>query len=604
MAGAARRRGGYAALTLVACLALLLGAAGWMTATVVRLARAEAQAQVESAHQEDLRLALWRIDSALGPLIAQERARPYFWYAAFFPADGAYGQMFDPPEPAQVLVPSPLLGVHSAFVRLYFQIDGSGVATSPECPDGAFGELARELVDGDTLAAAAARLAEFAPRVSRAVLLAALPPAPDASPTVPTAMPALPPPHVAQAQGSEAPQTESGDAQQSERQQLAQNVREYQARSQTFTNTYVQQQRGGPGTAPGHVREGAFQAIWVGDALLLARRVAVGSAEYVQGCWLDWEALRAWLLAQVGDLLRSPQLLPDAAPAADGREHRLAGLPARLVAAAPAPPLAAALRPDLRFSLILSWVCAVLAAAALTALFLGTLALSERRAAFVSAVTHELRTPLTTFRLYAEMLADGMIRDEQKRRGYLATLQAEAIRLGHLVENVLAYARLERGRTRRGPGSVAVTEMLARLAPRLAARAETAGMALCVESDSVGAARVRADESAVEQILFNLVDNACKYAARATDRRVHVRAACDARRVHVEVRDHGPGLPVARSRLFRPFHKSARDAAESAPGVGLGLALSRRLARAMDGELSAADCRDGARLVLRLRRLT
>ncbi len=72
----------------------------------------------------------------------------------------------------------------------------------------------------------------------------------------------------------------------------------------------------------------------------------------------------------------------------------------------------------------------------------GVLALSERRASFVSAVTHELRSPLTTFRMYAEMLAEGMVRDEQQRDRYLSTLRQEADRLSHLVDNVLQYARL------------------------------------------------------------------------------------------------------------------------------------------------------------------
>ncbi len=72
--------------------------------------------------------------------------------------------------------------------------------------------------------------------------------------------------------------------------------------------------------------------------------------------------------------------------------------------------------------------------------------LSERRRIFVSAVTHELRTPLTTFRLYTDMLADGMVSGEEKRRSYLERLRGEAQRLSHLVENVLFYARLESGR--------------------------------------------------------------------------------------------------------------------------------------------------------------
>jgi signal transduction histidine kinase len=99
-------------------------------------------------------------------------------------------------------------------------------------------------------------------------------------------------------------------------------------------------------------------------------------------------------------------------------------------------------------------------------------------------------------------------------------------------------------------------------------------------------ARVRVDLSVVDQILSNLVDNAVKYAGDAPDRRIHLDVAPSGRWLSLAVRDHGPGLPPrAIRRLFRPFSKSAHDAAQSAPGVGLGLALSRRLARSLGGDL-------------------
>jgi signal transduction histidine kinase len=208
------------------------------------------------------------------------------------------------------------------------------------------------------------------------------------------------------------------------------------------------------------------------------------------------------------------------------------------------------------------------------------------------------------------MLAEGMVTDEEKRRRYLGTLRTEAERLSHLIENVLAYARLERGRPGGRVEAIALRDLLGRAEERLARRAEQAGMDLVVEADEATlAATVRADASAVEQILLNLVDNACKYAASASDRRIHIEVAqngkdrsheshgshrshfSSARRgrpghVLLRVRDHGPGISVEDARrLFRPFSKSAREAANSAPGVGLGLALSRRLARAMGGDL-------------------
>ncbi len=242
----------------------------------------------------------------------------------------------------------------------------------------------------------------------------------------------------------------------------------------------------------------------------------------------------------------------------------------------------------------MAWSLGALALVASGALLLGLATLGERRAAFVSAVTHELRTPLTTFRMYADMLAAGMVPPERQGE-YLDTLRREAERQGHLVENVLAYSRLERGRYRAARESVALGELLAGLLDTLAAQAERASMTLVPPAPGAWeTVTVRVDRAAVERVLFNLVDNACKYARDAADRRIHVECRTDARAARVTVRDHGPGVaPSEARRLFRPFHKSARDAAQSAPGVGLGLSLSRRLARALGGDLRLEPPKDG-----------
>ena len=229
--------------------------------------------------------------------------------------------------------------------------------------------------------------------------------------------------------------------------------------------------------------------------------------------------------------------------------------------------------------------------------------MSERRAAFVSAVTHELRTPLTTFRMYAEMLAEGIVRDEETRRSYLQTLRREADRLTHLVENVLAYARLEKGGTGARIRPVRVAELLSHARDRLATRAVEANFNLrMLGAPEVLKLAVLADPLAVEQILFNLVDNACKYAGAADDRKLELKVARQKERLLFKLRDHGPGIADReRKRLFQPFRKSASDAANSAPGVGLGLAISRRLARQMAGELSLDNhLPDGACFVLTL----
>jgi signal transduction histidine kinase len=137
---------------------------------------------------------------------------------------------------------------------------------------------------------------------------------------------------------------------------------------------------------------------------------------------------------------------------------------------------------------------------------------------------------------------------------------------------------------------VGVGELVDRLSSSLSRQAERCGAALMVEDPGAMAGlQVSADPSAVEQVMSNLVDNACKYGC-GDDGRVHLQATCDGRSVLLTVRDHGPGIARSEARrIFRPFRKSAREAAHSAPGVGLGLALSRELARNMGGDLRLAN---------------
>jgi K+-sensing histidine kinase KdpD len=112
-------------------------------------------------------------------------------------------------------------------------------------------------------------------------------------------------------------------------------------------------------------------------------------------------------------------------------------------------------------------------------------------------------------------------------------------------------------------------------------------MELYWETDAAAAtAMLRTNCSAVEQILFNLIENACKYAERADDRIIRIQTQVQSGELVIHVCDQGPGISreVAK-RLFHPFHKSSEEAARTAPGVGLGLALCRRLARDLGGDL-------------------
>lgn len=362
--------------------------------------------------------------------------------------------------------------------------------------------------------------------------------------------------------------------------------------------------------------EGAHQSplrpVWIGGELVLVRQVQDAQGKRVQGVWLDAASIRNELTNSISDLLPEARLEPvkqgvkillGETPDPSANEPMvLAALPWRLLQGEVAVVSPGGWTP-MRKTLAVAWVGAVLAALAAMVLLRGVVKLSERRASFVSSVTHELRTPLTTFSLYSDLLAEGMVQDEEKKQAYLDTLRKESARLTHLVENVLAYSRIERGSARARVEQVEVGALIDRMCERLRKRAEEVGMELrCEVPGELARLTVEVDTTAVEQIIFNLVDNASKYASgEGCGKIITLRALERGRQVVFQVSDLGKGILVGeRNRLFRAFHKSAQEAAHTKPGVGLGLALSRRLARALGGDLRIVDSDEGACFELQL----
>ena len=594
------------------CVAVLFGAMAWISYTVIRLERAEREAQRTALVEENVRLALWRMDSLVAPVVAQEMARPYWTYTAFAPVEGVYGKMFNEIPRGEVLAPSPLLSAQSPLVMLHCELREDGFSC-PQAPTGNMRDLATRYTTRERIAEAEGKLGRLRELLAKPEVLANLPQETMETTWVTNTLVVPEPVEFEQQQQQQQEIQIANDmAQAPQMQQQARNTIESRARSRynkSASNYDYLNNRGNAGAqvmaAPAsEVKEGVMKPLWVDGELILARRVMVNGQQRVQGCWLNWGELQKTLLENIGDLLPAATLAKVTAPVEDEEKaaRRLAAIPARLVPGTVPVYLDSA--SPVRLTLTVAWTCALLGAAAVALLLWGAISLSERRGAFVSAVTHELRTPLTTVSMYAEMLEEGMVTDEGKRKHYLGTLRAEAERLGHLVENVLAYSRIERGKISNRIQPVKVGELVETTRQRLENRAEQAGMSLEVDLAPVRDAAVLADPSAVEQILFNLVDNAGKYARGATDKRLHVEGREEGSTVSIVVRDHGPGISNADAKkLFRPFSKSAKDAANSAPGVGLGLALSRRLAREMKGDLTLrCDQTAGATFVLMLRR--
>lgn len=571
---------------LVFAVAAGLGIAAmtWVTRSALHLERREAETRAQAAVEERVRLALWRMESILAPLIAQEAARPASHYRPFLPADRLFDERLRPLDAVQAWLPSPLQRADRSSVRLHFEVDARGRWTSPrEGEASPLQQLQREVP---------------------VVAFQALPP-----------LEQPPRPKVSGVSGQVAKQAgepvppKPTNATPASQQTL--NDAEFLARQTQVMSNMVMTPMDppkkvvvGPRARVRATKEGPFQPLWMGSNLFLVRRAWIDGEATFQGCWLDWPGLEATLLGSIRDLLPGAKLRP---AAGEGKpERRLAGLPVLLEPGVVGVTGALELTP-LRLALLVGWGCALLGGLAIAVLMQQALALSERRGAFVSAVTHELRTPLTTFRMFAEMLSMGMARDEAERQSFLDTLVVESDRLDHLVKNVLAYARLESQRSPAQRVDLSLEDLLARSMERLSERASQAGLELLVEMEPQAAfAMVRTDPGPVEQILFNLVDNACKYAAGSVPAILHLQGEAREKAIFIRVRDHGPGLVASvRARLFKPFSKSVEEASRSAPGVGLGLSLCRRLARNLGGDLVfETQVGDGTSFVLQLPTVT
>ncbi len=359
------------------------------------------------------------------------------------------------------------------------------------------------------------------------------------------------------------------------------------------------------------VRLGVMQPLWIDGELLLARHIERNRQNVIQVCWLNWDAIQVALRAEISALLPDVRFQPLTSDAELKTGTALTTIPVQLVIDSQTalaslahdqnfPSTTPVQGSGIRLALLIAWIGLGFAVIASAGLLLGVIRLSERRAAFVSSVTHELRTPLTTFRMYAEMLAEDMV-PEEKRQSYANTLKTQADRLSHLVENVLQFARLERHPKSLSRELVTVQELFERVEPRLRERATDAGFEWIFSCELADDVRLATQVAAVEQILFNLVDNACKYARPTLRQQIELLISQSDGSIDIRVQDYGPGIASGdRKQLFLPFRQSVTATANQTGGVGLGLALCRRMAESIGGKLDIEPCVKGALFLLRL----
>jgi len=599
----------YAAGLLIVPLGALLVAwfvSGWADVRgrqrTVRAApgRAAAQRGAELAHE---------LRGELGALISREADRPYFHYQNLF---------HDPRASAGPSVaPSPLAGgPDDALVLGYFQLDPGGRVTTPtlndELPE--FSEpkhLAdnRRFRDEVTRSLAAA----LAPRSTGPLVATLAPPPP------PRAAPRDPPP--------QAPRDRLLEQEEAQRAQVVTIDPDIYVQNNWSNALYRNQQRAvprpaaprqarpqqaapdalsAPVTARDSSQAGSASSVparapiadpprpititvsplswrtlgFAGQpAVVAVRQVETPDGRLVQGFVVDRTALTSWLATHAGDAVAELRTGDDGTTEiVPGWHLEVAANPRALVAAASE---ATAVARGFLLRFVAVGVTAILAAWLVVMLVARAERLARERSQFAAAAAHELRTPLAGLQLYGDMLADGL-GDPSKMCDYARRMSEEASRLGRVVSNVLGFSQLERGNLSVAPRAGALGDALCELAEREQPMLDRAGAVLALDVPPELSATF--DRDALARIVGNLLDNAEKYGRQAPDRTITLAARAAGASVEVVVTDHGPGIaPQARARLFQPF---ARGVTGDGPaGLGLGLALSQSLARAMGGEL-------------------
>jgi signal transduction histidine kinase len=212
-------------------------------------------------------------------------------------------------------------------------------------------------------------------------------------------------------------------------------------------------------------------------------------------------------------------------------------------------------------------------------------AANKAKSEFLAAMSHELRTPLNAIAGYTELLQIGVhgpLNDKQQED--LARIQRSQKHLLSLINDVLNFAKLEAGKVQLKPHLCRVEQLTSTVEAMIAPQLRSRALHFTRQSDA-NVPEVFCDPDKTEQVLLNLLSNAAKFTAAGGT--IEMSAHASPTGAQIAVRDTGVGIPADKlDVIFEPFVQVERNLTQNIDGAGLGLAISRDLARAMGGDLT------------------
>jgi signal transduction histidine kinase len=211
------------------------------------------------------------------------------------------------------------------------------------------------------------------------------------------------------------------------------------------------------------------------------------------------------------------------------------------------------------------------------------LTLARQQTDFVSAVSHEFRTPLTSMRHLMDLLVTRGVVNDDRRAHYYRLLAHETERLHRMVESLLSFGRIEAGAYAWKLQPVDAGALLRQVVDEFRGEPQVKDREIrCEVAEHLPPIRVDAD--ALSRAVWNLLENAAKYSPPGTP--IDLRAACVDGTVRIIVQDRGPGIPPEdHARVFEKFARGTAATRTGISGVGIGLALVKRIVEAHGGRM-------------------
>jgi len=208
---------------------------------------------------------------------------------------------------------------------------------------------------------------------------------------------------------------------------------------------------------------------------------------------------------------------------------------------------------------------------------------AELKSEFVSILSHDLRRPLTSIRMFAEMLKDGRITDENKKKDYYNIMHSESERLTLLANNILDFSRIERGKNRYNFNYEDISAVVRDTIDHFNAFMGDENRKVSFSAEDK-LPRTKIDVNAISQATMNLLTNAAKFSP--PDKEIKIRLKRDKKKVIIEVADEGIGISKQeQKKIFRKFYRILRTKENGEEGSGLGLALVKYITEAHKGRI-------------------